>query len=102
MIAVLEAFGGQPAVLKWVANSGGDAVGHLAIHHAEAMGHHPVDRLLPQSNLQRMKLLFEGEDGAEAKAPEAGVMRVSLMAGLAVAGTMWFTAMRRYWPLSSF
>jgi D-arabinose 1-dehydrogenase-like Zn-dependent alcohol dehydrogenase len=69
--AVAEAFG-RPAAREWVAISGGDALGHLAIQYAQAMGHHPVDRLLPQSNLQRMKLLFEGEDGAETKAPQAG------------------------------
>jgi len=34
--------------------------------------HHPVDRLLPESNLQRMKRLLERKGGAKAKAPRAG------------------------------
>jgi len=38
----------------------------------QAPPHHPVDRLLPQSSLQRMKRLLERKDGAEAKAPRAG------------------------------
>jgi hypothetical protein len=40
--------------------------------HMQAPTHHPVDRLLPQSSLQRMKRLLERKDGAGAKAPRAG------------------------------
>jgi len=37
----------------------------------QAPPHYPVDRLLPQSSLQRMKRLLERKDGAKAKAARA-------------------------------
>jgi hypothetical protein len=39
----------------------------------QAPPHYPVDRLLPQSSLQRMKRLLERKDGAKAKAARAAV-----------------------------
>jgi len=61
--------------------------GDLAIQYPRATGHYPVDRLLPQSNLQRMKLLFEGDDGLEANASAAGVSTALTMAD--TAGTLF-------------
>jgi hypothetical protein len=49
-----------------------DAISSLAAQ-KQAPPHHPVDRLLPQSSLQRMKRLLERKDGEGAMAPRAGV-----------------------------